>query len=166
MSVVIGDQRPARLARDRAAGEHDEEAAVPVALGEQDLAWLDGPRWPRESSAAIGRRPKAWARACRSGEESQQPTCPQVRHRRRCTQSDPRIRHSSQPPGVRGVTGRTRLRCGSVSVAMPAVLSWYAWTPCWAGRAGRTSADQVVSGPGRVAAHADPAGLTGSPTLT
>src|SRR6266508_3049699 len=54
----------------------------------------------------------ACRRACRFGEESQQPTCPQVRHSRRCTHLDPERRHSSQPSGVRGTTGWTSLsRC-------------------------------------------------------
>ena len=39
----------------------------------------------------------ACARACRMGEESQQPTCPHVRHSRRCTHGVPSRRHSSQP---------------------------------------------------------------------
>jgi len=43
--------------------------------------------------------------ACRLGESSQQPTCPQVRHRRRCTQPEPMARHSSQPSAP-GVTSR------------------------------------------------------------
>jgi hypothetical protein len=38
--------------------------------------------------------------ACRIGDESQQPTCPQVRHSRRCTHGVPRRRHSAQPSGV------------------------------------------------------------------
>ena len=37
-------------------------------------------------------------------EESQQPTCPQVRHSRRCTHRMPSRRHSSQPCGVRAWT--------------------------------------------------------------
>ena len=151
MSVVIGDQRPVRLDRGHPPGQHDEEAAVPVALGEQDLAWLDGPRWPRESSAAIGRRPKAWARACRSGEESQQPTCPQVRHRRRCTQSDPRIRH----PRSRPVSAASSGRPGSDAdrSAWPCPPSSLSTDPCWAGR-GRTH----ISRPG--SSRAGPVGVT------
>ena len=35
--------------------------------------------------------------ACRRGESSQHPTCPHVRHSRRCTQATPSLRHSSQP---------------------------------------------------------------------
>src|SRR2546429_1650366 len=35
--------------------------------------------------------------ACLFFEESQQPTWPQVKHRRRCTQLSPILRHSSQP---------------------------------------------------------------------
>src|SRR5439155_19927713 len=45
--------------------------------------------------------------ACLPGELSQQPTCPHVRHRRRCTQRPPVARHSSQPAGVLGFTERT-----------------------------------------------------------
>ena len=37
-------------------------------------------------------------------DESQQPTCPQSRHSRRCTQVPPSRRHSSQPSGVSGST--------------------------------------------------------------
>jgi hypothetical protein len=50
--------------------------------------------------------------ACRCGEESQQPTCPQVRHRRKCTHLEPILRQSSQP-SARGVTSRIIFRCGS-----------------------------------------------------
>ena len=46
-----------------------------------------------------------WARACLFFEESQQPTCPHVRHSRRCTQRSPIFRQSSQPREL-GVTGR------------------------------------------------------------
>src|SRR2546430_15740722 len=35
--------------------------------------------------------------ACLFFDSSQQPTCPQVRHSRRCTQVSPILRHSSQP---------------------------------------------------------------------
>ena len=52
-------------------------------------------RWPDDP---------AWPRACRMGDESQHPTCPHVRHSRRCTHGVPSRRHSSQPPGVLGVT--------------------------------------------------------------
>ena len=50
--------------------------------------------------------------ACRCGEESQQPTCPQVRHRRKCTHLEPILRQSSQPSAL-GVTSRIIFRCGS-----------------------------------------------------
>ena len=53
-------------------------------------------------------RRSACRRAWRFGEESQQPTCPQVRHSRRCTHGVPMRRHSSQPCGVRGTTGPDR----------------------------------------------------------
>ena len=43
--------------------------------------------------------------ACWLGEESQQPTCPQVRHRRKWTHGEPIFRHSSQPSAL-GVTSR------------------------------------------------------------
>src|SRR5437899_11060359 len=49
--------------------------------------------------------------ACLFGELSQQPTCPHVRHRRRCTQLLPMARHSSHPSGVRGFTSRIWSRC-------------------------------------------------------
>jgi len=48
---------------------------------------------------------KAWPRACRFGEESQQPTFPQVRQSLRCTQGEPARRHSAHPSGVCGATG-------------------------------------------------------------
>jgi hypothetical protein len=89
---------------------------------------------------------KACPRGCRSGEESQQPTCPQVRNSRRCTHGDPRARHSSQPSGVRGVTGWTRLRCGSVATVMLAVLLCYACPHARQGRrTGRTGASPPSS---------------------
>lgn len=40
--------------------------------------------------------------ACLAGEESQQPTCPQARQSRRCTQVPPSARQSSQPSWVCG----------------------------------------------------------------
>ena len=41
--------------------------------------------------------------ACRFGDESQQPTCPQVRQRRRWTHSPPIFKQSSHPSAL-GVT--------------------------------------------------------------
>lgn len=41
-----------------------------------------------------------WTLACLFGEESQQPMCPQLRQRRRCTHWLPVARHSWQPCGV------------------------------------------------------------------
>src|SRR4029453_17879810 len=38
--------------------------------------------------------------ACRCGEESQQPTCPHVRHIRKCTHLEPILRQSSQPSAL------------------------------------------------------------------
>ena len=48
--------------------------------------------------------------ACLFFNESQQPTCPQVRQRRRCTHLSPVFRQSSQPRAC-GVTSRIWLRC-------------------------------------------------------
>ena len=59
----------------------------------------------------------ACRRAWRPGDESQQPTWPHVRHRRRCTQGVPSRRHSSQPSGVRGTTGRISSRWVQITVA-------------------------------------------------
>src|SRR5580704_10926874 len=72
----------------------------------------------------------AWPLACRIGDESQQPTCPHVRHSRKCTQVVPRLRHSSHPCGVRGVTGRTRIRCGSLTVVTAAPATEVNIQPC------------------------------------
>src|ERR1700757_2122280 len=47
--------------------------------------------------------------ACLFFESSQQPTCPQVRQRRRCTHVSPAARHSSQP-AVLGLFVTTKLR--------------------------------------------------------
>lgn len=55
----------------------------------------------------------AWRLACLSGEESQQPTCPHVKHSRRCTHGECMRKHSSQPSGVFGTTDLTNSRCGS-----------------------------------------------------
>src|SRR5215204_3920050 len=57
--------------------------------------------------------PLAWKClvACLFFEESQQPTWPQMRQSRRCTQLSPLCRHSSQPLGVFGVTSRIWSRC-------------------------------------------------------
>src|SRR5712664_67358 len=49
-------------------------------------------------------------RAWRFLESSQQPTCPQVLHKRRCTQVSPMARHSWQPSPP-GITALTVLRC-------------------------------------------------------
>jgi hypothetical protein len=56
--------------------------------------------------------PEAWAClvAWRFGDESQQPTCPQVMHIRRWTHQLPVRRHSSQP-SADGRTSRMRSRC-------------------------------------------------------
>src|SRR5438876_5527926 len=58
----------------------------------------------------------AWkcAVAWRFGESSQQPTWPQVRHRRRCTHQSPVCRHSSQPSAL-GVTSAMPDSCGQTS---------------------------------------------------
>jgi hypothetical protein len=61
----------------------------------------------------------AWARACRFGDESQQPTWPQVKQSLRCTQSEPEARHSAQPAGVSGSTSWMKLMCGSVVFTIP-----------------------------------------------
>jgi len=86
------------------------------------------------------------ARACRSGEESQQPTCPQVRPGRKCTHSVPSRRHSSHPFGVCRYTCRIMLRWGSltVDVGVLAVSLPLRISPCSLGDAGRTSSDQLV----------------------
>src|SRR6202035_4651370 len=68
------------------------------------------------------------------------------------------------PVAGRQPTQRLVLSTRTQGSGIPRRLSSYAYTPCWAGRAGRTSADQVISRPVRVPAHADLAGLTGSPT--
>jgi hypothetical protein len=49
--------------------------------------------------------------ACLPGEESQHPTCPQLRLMRSCTHRPPVRRHSSHPPGVPGETSRISSRC-------------------------------------------------------
>jgi hypothetical protein len=56
--------------------------------------------------------------ACLFLEESQQPTCPQVRQRRRWTHSSPVFRQSSQPRAL-GVTSRISLKCVQVAIALP-----------------------------------------------
>src|SRR6266571_6090746 len=62
-------------------------------------------RSPGSNDRTIGWMPgAAWARAWRFFESSQQPTCPQLMHRRRWTHSSPEAKHSSQPSGVRGWT--------------------------------------------------------------
>ena len=64
----------------------------------------------------------------------------------RCIHADPSIRHSWQPFGVRGDTGRITFRCGSVSVGMPSSFRARHWPPWRPGPAGRTSAHQIVPG--------------------
>src|SRR5438445_10092790 len=67
--------------------------------------------------------PVAWKCfvACLFLEESQQPTWPHVRQRRRCTHGSPVARHSSQPSEL-GVTGRICLTCGQVDWAIAVLL--------------------------------------------
>src|SRR2546428_6397573 len=48
--------------------------------------------------------------ACLFFESSQQPTCPHVRHKRRCTHSSPVFRQSSHPSAL-GVTSRIWVTC-------------------------------------------------------
>src|SRR5258706_4977500 len=66
---------------------------------------------PGSSEVMIGCR-VAWkcVVACVLLELSQQPTWPQVRHRRRCTQVSLMTRHSSQP-SLFGWSVLTRFRC-------------------------------------------------------
>src|SRR6266849_3951248 len=52
---------------------------------------------------------KCWV-ACLFFEESQQPTCPHVRQRRRCTHVSPIFKQSSHPCAL-GVTSRIWSRC-------------------------------------------------------
>ena len=58
--------------------------------------------------------------ACRPGELSQQPMCPQVWHIRRWTQEPPAFRHSTQPSPL-GATSRIWSRCVQ-SLGMATVL--------------------------------------------
>src|SRR5579872_255146 len=53
--------------------------------------------------------------AWRWGELSQQPTCPQMRQSRKCTQREPIFRHSSQPSAL-GVTLRIAETCAHPSL--------------------------------------------------
>src|SRR2546421_4114533 len=72
--------------------------------------------------------PVAWKCrvACLFFEESQQPTCPQIRHSRRCTQVSPIFRQSSQPFAL-GVTSRIWSRCVQVCINVPLSLSIVRW---------------------------------------
>src|SRR6266568_1806534 len=60
--------------------------------------------------------------ACRFGEESQQPTCPQNRHSRRWTQWSPVFRHSVQPSVVLGVTSWIWSRWVQTAMLSPSCL--------------------------------------------
>src|SRR6266446_6763250 len=60
--------------------------------------------------------------ACLLGDESQQPTCPHSRQRRRWTQVAPIFRQSSQPSAL-GVTSRIWSRCLQVATGPPCRLS-------------------------------------------
>lgn len=57
----------------------------------------------------------AWAEACRFGEESQQPTWPQLMHIRRWTHQLPVRRQSSQP-SAEGTTSWIWSRCEQIAV--------------------------------------------------
>ena len=122
--------------------------------GQRTLRRSPGPR----STSASPRRartsgsPGGWAAAacllaCRCGEESQQPTWPQVRHSRRCTQTVPMARQSSQPSVVLGAgSGGSSATCGhsvtrSSSIALtreptpaPSAAPAPVREPCRAGR--------------------------------
>src|ERR1700753_1775684 len=71
-----------------------------------------------------------WAclRAWRIGDESQQPTCPQDRHSRRCSHGVCRRRHSSQPSGVLGVTWRIAAKSGSTNTDVMIEPPWLSLT--------------------------------------
>src|SRR5947209_3448053 len=57
--------------------------------------------------------------ACRFGDSSQQPTCPQVMHSRRWFHQAPSLMQSSQPSAL-GVTGSASLKCSHVySIEVP-----------------------------------------------
>src|SRR6186713_1271607 len=67
--------------------------------------------------------PVAWKClvACLFGELSQQPTWPQVRQSRRCTQREPVFRHSSQPSAL-GVTSWMSAACLQPCAIVPSLL--------------------------------------------
>jgi hypothetical protein len=54
-------------------------------------------------------------------DESQQPTWPQVRHRRRCTHGEPILKQSSHPSAL-GITGRIIFTWGSIISFMSFIL--------------------------------------------
>src|SRR5581483_9535273 len=60
---------------------------------------------------------RQWAVAWRFGELSQQPTCPQLMHMRRCTQSPP-IRRQSSQPSLEGTTSEMASRWEQVSAIL------------------------------------------------
>src|SRR5215467_7991853 len=47
----------------------------------------------------------AWLVACCDGELSQQPMCPHIAHRRRCSHQPPAASHSAQPVPLGGTAG-------------------------------------------------------------
>ena len=82
-------------------------------------------RSPRaRRSATTGWPVAAWcAEACRRGEESQQPTCPQARQVRRCTQLVPSRTQSSQRRSVTSGGRARRARCSHSSRARTDLLA-------------------------------------------
>ena len=88
----------------------------------------------------------ACPRACRIGDESQQPTWPQVRHWRRCTHGVPSRTHSAHTRRAGGGTGRMIARCGSaptrvgLAVITPSSGAWTRATSAAGAPAGRRSA--------------------------
>ena len=101
-------RHPARMA-GRRSDEGSQRSSVlsvgSLSPGARRRSTSARPRRSRSCASPGGARSPGSARsACRSGEESQHPTWPQVRQSRRCTQRVPSRRHSSQPSGVVGIT--------------------------------------------------------------
>ena len=128
----------------------DEHHVVDVAPAPV-LAGLDGAGYRMAGSCAC-------LLACLFGEESQQPILPHVWHMRRCIQSLPIFRHSSQP-AIRAGGSRIsiRSRCeqpaASLTLALSPFLPWsirrYRSRNLDAGRKRRRSADSRIPSGGQ-----------------
>ena len=105
--VVDGEQD--RTGHRRAGAGAVDSGQVTASARSRRRSTTASPRRARSTARPGAPLLREWAVACRRGELSQQPTCPQLVHRRRCTQRVPSARQS---PQARRAVRRRRAAAG------------------------------------------------------